>query len=73
MIYQYRNVAVDPAIIFQSPSPFSVSSRFSVQGKPEAVAVYNDDQEEAAGGNRDSDEGKDQEQTRETEDAGGDS
>ncbi|WP_083588466.1 type III secretion system effector protein [Chlamydia trachomatis] len=75
LIYQYRNVAVDPAIIFQSPSPFSVSSRFSVQGKPEAVAVYNDDQEEAAGGNRDSDEGKDQEQdkTRETEDAGGDS
>ena len=75
LIYQYRNVAVDPAIIFQTPSPFSVSSRFSVQGKPGVFAVYDDNEQESSGDHDGGSEEQDQNQdkTRETEDAGGDS
>ncbi|EPP36822.1 hypothetical protein [Chlamydia avium] len=63
LIYQYRNVSVDPPLILRSPQPFSSSSRISVQGKPEAASVHDDgggfsgnggfsDQEKEQGGNR---------------------
>ncbi|SPN73475.1 hypothetical protein C10C_0302 [Chlamydia serpentis] len=42
LIYQYRNVAVEPPIILRSPQPFSGTSRVSVQGKPEASSVHDD-------------------------------
>ncbi|ACZ33308.1 conserved hypothetical protein [Chlamydia pneumoniae LPCoLN] len=42
LIYQYRNVAVEPPIVLRSPQPFSGSSRLSVQGKPEAASVHDD-------------------------------
>jgi hypothetical protein len=73
LIYQYRNVAVDPAIIFQSISPFSVSSRFSVQGKPEVFAAYDDDQESSGGNSGEGEQDQDQDKANKTEDAGGDS
>ncbi|WP_100934714.1 hypothetical protein [Candidatus Chlamydia corallus] len=47
LIYQYRNVSVEPPIVFRSPQPFSGSSRLSVQGKPEASSVHDD----SGGGN----------------------
>ncbi|EPP31828.1 hypothetical protein CPC197_0576B, partial [Chlamydia psittaci C1/97] len=34
LIYQYRNVAIDPPLIFRAPQPFASSSRLGVQGKP---------------------------------------
>ncbi|AAP05197.1 hypothetical protein [Chlamydia caviae] len=42
LIYQYRNVAIDPPLIFRSPQPFASSSRLGVQGKPEAASVHDD-------------------------------
>ncbi|WP_375793351.1 hypothetical protein O1W69_04425 [Chlamydia sp. 12-01] len=42
LIYQYRNVAVDPPLIFRPPQPFASSSRLGVQGKPEAASVHDD-------------------------------
>ena len=73
LIYQYRNVAVDPAIIFTAPSPFSVSSRFSVQGKPEVFAAYDDSQESAGDNRGDKEQEQEQDKANKTEDAGGDS
>ncbi|SGA17453.1 hypothetical protein [Chlamydia abortus] len=42
LIYQYRNVAIDPPLIFRAPQPFASSSRLGVQGKPEAASVHDD-------------------------------
>lgn len=42
LIYQYRNVSVDPPLVLRSPQPFLSSSRFVIQGKPEASAVRDD-------------------------------
>ncbi|MEF9497194.1 hypothetical protein [Chlamydia sp. 04-14] len=42
LIYQYRNVAIDPPLIFRPPQPFASSSRLGVQGKPEAASVHDD-------------------------------
>ena len=66
-------MAVDPAIIFTAPSPFSVSSRFSVQGKPEVFAAYDDSQESAGDNRGDKEQEQEQDKANKTEDAGGDS
>ncbi|WP_213357771.1 hypothetical protein [Chlamydiifrater phoenicopteri] len=43
LIYQYRNVAVDPALVLRPHSPYGEgSSKMSIQGKPEAASAYND-------------------------------
>ncbi|WP_348663998.1 hypothetical protein [Chlamydia vaughanii] len=42
LIYQYRNVSIDPPLVLRPPQPFASSSRFSVQGKPEAASVHDD-------------------------------
>lgn len=42
LIYQYRNVSIDPPIILRSLQPFASSSRLQVQGKPEAASVHDD-------------------------------
>ncbi|EPP35700.1 hypothetical protein CP10139811_0067 [Chlamydia ibidis] len=42
LIYQYRNVAIDPPLIFNPPKVFASSSRLGIQGKPGAADVHND-------------------------------
>ncbi|ANH79075.1 hypothetical protein [Candidatus Chlamydia sanziniae] len=49
LIYQYRNVAVEPPLVLHSPRPFMSSSRFSVQGKPEAATVHDDGRDSGKG------------------------
>ena len=56
LIYQYRNVAIDPPLVLRPPQPFTYSSRFVVQGKPEASSVH-DDGGGFSGGGSDSDQG----------------
>ncbi|WP_201457150.1 hypothetical protein [Chlamydia sp. 17-3921] len=42
LVYQYRNISVEPPIIFRSPLPYGGSSRSAIQGKPEASGVHDD-------------------------------
>lgn len=42
LIYQYRNIAVDPAIVLNPPKVFASSSKLQVQGKPETASVHDD-------------------------------
>lgn len=56
LIYQYRNVAVEPPIILRPPQPYGGSaSRFVVQGKPEASSVHDDGGSASDQGKRDED------------------
>ncbi|WP_213319031.1 hypothetical protein [Chlamydiifrater volucris] len=43
LIYQYRNVAIDPALVLKPHTPYGEgSSKMSIQGKPEAASAHND-------------------------------
>lgn len=59
LIYQYRNVAIDPPLIFRSPQLFAASSRLGVQGKPEAASVHDDGSGNSGGGFSGQNQGQD--------------
>lgn len=67
LIYQYRNVSIDPPLVLNAPTVFGSSTRFFIQGKPEAAGVFDDQDDSQGSSDRDEDqerEEKDQERSK---------
>lgn len=67
LIYQYRNVSIDPPLVLNPPTVFGSSTRFFIQGKPEAAGVFDDqdDSQGSSGGDEDQErEGKNKERSK---------
>lgn len=64
LIYQYRNVAIDPPLILRSPQSFASAEKISIQAKPEIAPVHDDDSRQQQEDSSDQDSDKDEEEQR---------